>query len=450
MSGSIRHLARRFGRGVGGVGGGTDPYPLYTAFDRNELPFHTAAGSWGAQVPFQAPTPPTTTRQVTVTTTGQFNTEAAVAGTEVTVGADFAESSIVTINANDVDVIVPSGRSIGGLIFASHGGTGRSRMRVRKATVDTRGGRVGEMRSASVATGQNTDIIIDSIDVNGCGDFGNAAENNMAFYLSGNTGQMALRVFIHNVRAISGQATGFFHADHMLIANCSIRASGVDRTTADRAEGWAYRGGGTPSVIVDSQIETTRYHVLRPNTHGLANEYFYIARTVLMNLSESKIGWLGNRLATPSTDEYWWAAWVKDCTIYSGADSTCNGSGGTDSQLFSLNSCTYSRITGNTIYSGGTGNAKTWALSNLTSERNTAISNANASSLMISVGRAPLPADAHSSDADLATNTFSTLTGRPSWGSAGDPTAVPLPNSWTVDDDNLDGFGGAPICDNVW
>jgi hypothetical protein len=420
--------------------GAADPYPLYTSFDRNELPFHTAAGSWGAQVPFEAPTPPTTTRSVTVNTTGEFNTEAAVAGTAVTVGTSFSESSLVTVNANDVDVIVPNGISIGGIMIGTFNGTARARIRVRKATADSRGGRIGEYRVQTCASGEHTDLIVDSVDNNGAGSFGNSAEDNMAFVLNGS------RVFIHNVRALCGQALGFQDAKHVLIALCSLRSSAVDRTTANRNEGWCIRGHGSPLVIVDSHLETTRYHVIRPNTYDNDNEYFYIARSKLVNLSESKIGWLGNKVADPAFG-FWWGSWVKDCEIYSAATSTCSSEGGTESQVLSLSTCTYSRITGNTFYSGGTGNNITWAQSNLTSERNASITAANADSTLSSRGRVPLPSDAHSSDSDLATNTFSTLTGRPSWGGAGDPTGITLPNSWTLNNSNTD---GDPTCAAVW
>lgn len=428
--------------------GATAPYPLYTSFDRNELPFHTASGSWGAQVPLEAPTPPTTTRQVTVTTTGQFGTEAAVAGTEITIGADFSESSLVGINASDIDVILPAGRSIGGLMLGGSGSPGCSRVRIRKAPGDTRGGRMGQFRIQPAITTPWTDVILDGIDMNGSGAYGGASEKNMCLYLD-DTGLQPTRMFIHNVRGICGQALGFLQIDHLMIALCSFRASAVSRTTAERNEGWCIRGHGSPMVIVDSALETTRYHTVRPNTANAPNEYFYCARTQIVNLSESKIGWLGNKLSSPAFG-YWWGAWVLDCDIYSAATATCVSDEGTDSALLSVTTTTYSRIMNNRVYSGGTGNSITWSGSNLTSERNSAISAQNANSTLEGLGRVPLPSDAHSSDADLATNTFHTLTGRPAWGGAGDPTEVPLPNGWTLDNDNDDDYGGAPTCAAVW
>jgi hypothetical protein len=422
----------------------SDPYPLYPSFDRNELPFHTGAGSWGAQVPFEAPDEPTTTTAVTVTTVSGFNTAAATNGTQITIGAGFPAgfNDVLTINANDIDVIVPNGRSTSGISISSYLGTGRQRIRIRKADADERGGTIGQLRVWQLSSGSTTDLIIDSIDVNGEGNFGGAAENNMAFVFN----DSQERIFIHNVRALCGQALGFMQANHIMIAASSLRSSAVDRTTASRNEGWCYRGHGTPVVIVDSHLETTRYHVFRPNTNNVDNEYLYVKNTKLVNLSESKIGWLGNRLADPSFG-YWRGAWVTGCEIYSAADSTCAGGGGTESQVLSLSTCTYSRITNNTIYSGGTGNAITWALSNLTSERNSAISSANADTTLVGTGRAPLPSDAHSSDTELATNTFSTLTAKPAWGGAGDPTGITLPNGWTLNNDNTD---GSPTCAAVW
>jgi len=431
-------------------GGGTDPYPLYASLDRNELPFHTAAGSWGAQVPLQAPTPPTTTRNVTVTTAGGFYTEAGVDGTQITIGADISDSSadLLAIRGSDIDVILPAGRTIGGIMLGQYFSAGGSRVRIRKADGDTRGGRMGQFRIQPTTGTAWTDIIIDGVDSNGAGDFGNAAESNMGVYLD-DSGVIPQRVFIHNVRALSPQAMGFFQANHLVIAACSFRASAVDRGTATRNEGWCIRGHGTPFVIVDSHLETTRYHTIRPNTNDASNEYFFIARTNIVNLTEGKMGWLGNKLTDPAWGFYW-GAWVKDCNFYSSATSTCSSGGGTDSALLSLLSCSYSRITGNTFYSGGTGNAITWTSTNLTNERNEAITTGNADSTLVSRGRAPLPADAHSSDVNLATNSFATLTGRPSWGGAGDPTGITLPNGWTLDNNCDDNYGGAPTCAAVW
>lgn len=439
----------RPGRGPVAGGAGTDPYPLYPAFDRNELPFHTASGSWGAQVPFEAPSPPVTTRQVTVTTTGDFDTEAAVDGTEITIGASFATSSTIHIKANDIDVILPNAYSTGGITIGDFNVAGKARIRIRRPTGEARGGRTGQIRSIGTGTGggYHSDIIIDGVDNNGQSNFGGPDEDNNCFYLGAHT-PAHRRIFIHNVRGLCGSHLGYMDFNHTLIANCSLRSSAVNRTTSGDAEGWGIRGYGTPLVIVDSHLETTRYHVIRPNTWNNDNEYFYLARSKIVNLSEGKIGWLGLKLTDPAWGFYW-GAWVIDCDIYAGADSTCNSSGDDGEPFLSYN-CTYTRIKNNRFYVGGTANVITWDVTDMTTDRNAAISVCNADATLVSNGRAPLPSDAQSSDADLATNTFYTLTGRPSWGGCGDPTGITLPNGWSLDNGNTDGAYGSDICAAIW
>lgn len=61
------------------------------------------------------PADPVTTRQVTVNSASEFNTEAAIAGTEITVGSSFPGD--VEIRADDIDVIMPNNLSIDGSLW---------------------------------------------------------------------------------------------------------------------------------------------------------------------------------------------------------------------------------------------------------------------------------------------------------------------------------------------
>ena len=61
---------------------------------------------------FSYPADPVTTRDVTVNTASEFNTEAAVAGTRITVGSSFTGN--VVIAANDIDVVMDNGLTISG------------------------------------------------------------------------------------------------------------------------------------------------------------------------------------------------------------------------------------------------------------------------------------------------------------------------------------------------
>ena len=61
---------------------------------------------------YSTPADPVTTRQVTVTSASQFNSEAATNGTEITINSSF--SGNVTITGNDIDVIMSNGATITG------------------------------------------------------------------------------------------------------------------------------------------------------------------------------------------------------------------------------------------------------------------------------------------------------------------------------------------------
>ena len=87
-------------------------YPHYSALNLNDIPWHTAAGGWGPQVRLEAPALPVTTRSVTVNSRTEFNSAASVAGTRITVATGWPGNTVATINANDIDVIIPAGVAI--------------------------------------------------------------------------------------------------------------------------------------------------------------------------------------------------------------------------------------------------------------------------------------------------------------------------------------------------
>lgn len=343
---------------------------------------------------------------------------------------------MVTIRGDDIDVIVPSGIAIGGIRVGDSSGypvqINPSRVRIRGSTDGSRGGRVGQIRGQCIAPDIATDLIVDGVDINGDGAFG-AGESDQGF--RGNF----IRAFIYNVRGISA---GYFSQtgwQNVVFANCTFFAGAATRAAVGYVEGWGFRDPTGQIYFIDCDIQTTRYHVLRPYTYDTDSEYLFVKNCRIINLSEGKMIWAGNRLSEPAFG-YWWAAVIEGNSLYSGRDSGCSNG---DAQLISLNSCTYSRIKNNTIYQQGTGNIENWDVTDLQAERDLAISVANADTTLVSRGRAPLPSDAHSSNADLNTNTFSTLTGHPGWRGPGDPRDVPLPSGYTL----AEGEGSCPA---IW
>lgn len=92
----------------GGVGGGEPPVepPSGEPYDL------TAGGTRTIPFDHQWPTAPTTTRSVTVTSASQFNSEAAIDGTQITVGSSF--SGAISILGNDIDIVMSNAFTITG------------------------------------------------------------------------------------------------------------------------------------------------------------------------------------------------------------------------------------------------------------------------------------------------------------------------------------------------
>jgi hypothetical protein len=378
-----------------------DPYPWHTSFNRQDAPWHIGSGSWGAQVEIDAPAAPVTTRQVTVHTQANFNTEAAVDGTEITIGTGWSTGATVT--GSDIDIIVPAGITI------SHIQLGAwpyevpvDRLRVRGTTLgEHSGGRVGQFRDFELAS----DIIIDGVDINNASGF-STAETNACFRCYGT------RYFIGNVRGISAGALWLGGAKHVFIANSNFYHGGATRAQVGVAEGWGFRNTGGPFTIVDSQIAGTRYHNVRMQSVGGSGELFFTTGTDYMALAEGPCAWLWNNLnQSPLANGQ--GAIVRACRIYGYSHAGC----GLSHEL-TANNCNYSRVEHNTFYSGGAVNYTQGYLD----ARQAAGGTAGA-----------LAGEGGAGDHNWSVgNMFAALTAFPAWGGPGDPTSIPLPGGLTL------------------
>ncbi len=369
-----------------------DPYPLYPSFDRSTVPWHTASGGWGPQVVIQAPTLPTTTRSVTVNTTGQFNTEAAVSGTQITIGTSFSGASVVSITASDIDVIIPSGRVIGAIQIGSFGGsTPYARIRIRGSTPGSHsGGRMGQLRSQNAA-GTTTDVVLDGIDLNGDSSYG-GGETNQAFRCDIN------RMAVLNCRVISAGYIWLGATSHLFIGNSNFYHGAAARASVGYVEGWGIRNQKGPMTIVDSRIQGTRYANVRAQAIGNADEVLYIGNTLLVNVAEGQTLWAWEDLQGGTTFQGE-GVLMENSAIYTHTATGCNV-GGADIRTSDV---TWAEIKNNTFY--GAGNSVF---------TQTTINNAIKGG---GVGTG---------------NTFNTLTTVPAWAGPGDPTLVPLPSGLTL------------------
>jgi hypothetical protein len=382
---------------VAGCGGGSSEasaepipvassYPLYPSLDLAAIPWHTAAGPWGAQVPLQAPALPVTTRQVSVSTPQAFNQAAAVAGTQITVTAGWAGNSMVSINASDVDVILPAGVAIGAVeIGAWPRTTPIAKVRIRGSTPGTHsGGRMGQFRAAPGAAGIYTDVVIDGIDLNGDSSLG-GGETNQAFRVD------VTRMAVLNSRVIAAGYTWLGSARHVVIANSNFYHGGATRAATGFAEGWGIRNTGGPFTVVDSRIQGTRYHNIRTQSVGGSGELLYIGRSTLVGVAEGRTAWMWNNL----NNGPWFGqgAIVEGNSIYTYAAAGC----GFGAEISSAN-VTWSRVANNRFFGGGT-------------------------AVFGSVS---------ANSGGTEGNTFAALGSLPAWSGPGDPRQVPLPNGMAV------------------
>lgn len=369
-------------------------YPWYPGFDLQSVPWHSASGAWGSQVRLEAPAAPSTTRAVTVRTIQEFDAAAAVPRTQITVAASWAGNSVATIDASDVDVIIPRGVSIGAIQLGAYPRTRTlSRIRIRGTTPGVHsGGRMGQYRDYELAT----DVIIDGIDLNGDSPWP-GAESNTAFRPS------ATRLAILNVRAIAAGPLWLGGARHVFIGNSNLFHGAAGRDAVGFIEGWGIRNAGGPITIVDSRIQGTRYHNLRPQSAGTAGELLYATRSSFVAMAEGRTAWLWNNINSGQWSGQ--GAFFERNDFYTYSAPGCWAGFEIDSR-----DSIWVRISDNRFFGGGNATASAGYLSNV------------------------------SKGGGAERNTFLPLESFPAWAGPGDPRQIPLPNGMSV----ISGEGQCP------
>lgn len=374
---------------------GGDPYAL-TAEELALIPWHSSSGAWGDAVPIVPPTAPTTTRQVTVSNQSEFQTESAVEGTEITIDTSISESTHLAILADNIDVIVPPGVSVG-MFNSGAGFPSRSGIRIRGTTPGSHsGGRVGRVYL------NVDDLILDGIDMNSAGNFGGSDGLN-SLVISG------ARHGIYNCRIVSANYLHQGSSTGLIIKNSNLYASAWTRAQCDTVlgsgeaanqGGWAIRFGGGPLTILNSDIRTTRYHTLRTGSStGLAGQLMYIGNSRLVESAEGKLGWIFRDVsesgAGPANGFI-----MENSELYGHSD--CGGFAEFSIYNFGGDPCLYSRVRNNDWFSS----VVTYNQSLLNTE------------------------DARTGDHDWSVgNTFSAWSAWPDYdmNSTGSPEGIPLP-----------------------
>jgi len=364
-----------------------EPYRWFPRLDLARIPFHVAAGPWGARMPITAPAPPVVTRRITVATGADLAREALVPGSEITVTASIATQVVLFGNVTDLDLVVPPGVTLQSVIVGrAVPGSVNRRVRIRGSTPGMHsGGVIGTITFFSDAA----DLIIDGVDLNGA----DGAMNGLAWYLATTNGA---RVAIVNVRAhasasisLNGDVTDLVVAGSNLVSGARSRAdNGIP-------EGWGLRAGRR-IVVFGNRIEGNRYHRVRVHPGADPTEYAWLADNIFVDPHEARIA---SAFALPSSTTPWDGFWAECNTIY----AYSNPMTGCLGHSFEAPAATYARLTNNTHFGTITVDAQR--------------------------ARVAMSMGSHDYTTD---NTYAPWRAPPAWGPPGDPRQIPLPRPATV------------------
>ncbi len=394
------------GGAIGGTGGATggngglivpcalpaptvnDPYALYPALNLARVPFHAGAGTWGPQLSMEAPALPVTTRTVTVNSAAELEIEGLVPGSEVIVGTSFSEQVVLFGDVRDLDLVVPSGISVGQIIIGRYTPPSTTeRVRIRGTVpMSHSGGRLGSLEFFSDPT---TDVIIDGVDLNGEDLGGGKGLYHFA--------RPTNRVAVVNVRGHSVEMGGL-HGDinNLVVAGSNFFTGARPREVAGTLPGWTMRGGDRV-IVFRSYVGGTRYHRVRVHPALGITQYTWLGENLFYDPNEARIASAMNIGGTPPGAMYA-AIWAQCNLVY--AYSTCM------SPSFEGPAASFAELSHNTLYGS--------------------ITQAIQTSLQAS----------HGANHDYLTgNTFNAWEAPPPYPYPGDPRDIPLPVDDPSDDD---------------
>lgn len=331
--------------GGGGGGGGScaEPYEWYPALCLDDIPFHTGAGAWGSQLAIETPAAPTTTRNVSVSTCGGLQTEAATNGSRITITGNFGDCG-VNFSLTDIDIVINSGVRIGSLVLGENGSGVLTRVRVRGPTVGTYSG--GSAAALQWLGTSANDIIVDGIGVSGPGSY--------IFYPEDNTDRMA----VVNICAYSGNSFAFSSGQHVVWAgnNIANNFTGSGSGGYDSGARWGIRGdSASPQIVFHSRLQNVganddvAYHRFRAAPWPpLGTQYIWFAQNTVIDSSEAR-GVYGGRVGGSGPTDRITAYWAIDSTAYLRALTSSGGAW--TAQSWDLEHVeNYARATGVTFY----------------------------------------------------------------------------------------------------
>ncbi len=358
-----------------------EPYRWYPALDLARIPFHTADGPWGPRAPIAAPAPPVTRRTVHVTSASRLASEALIPGTSIVVDADYIGPTMVFGNVADLEIVVPRGRTVAGLMIGSYNPSSTTRrVRIRGTTPGQHsGGLIGHIVFYSNPA---TDLIIDGVDLNGNDGQGGGLLLQLSW-------PNAERVAVVNVRGHGVGAAFLGGGNDIVFAGNRILSAARPGEVNGWAEGWGIRSVGDRIVVYDNRIEGTRYHRVRVHPEPGKQQYAWVANNTFVDPREARI-FAAVDMSGRSPLSYSTGVWAVCNRVY--AHSSCISSS------FDGQHAIYSRLTSNTFFG---------SITEVVQRQFQAI---------------------HGPGRDyLSGNKYFAWQAPPAWDAPGDPTAVPLP-----------------------
>lgn len=288
------------------VAGGTDPFPLYTAFDRNTVPPHTASGDWGTQRVIVAPTQPSGMTSASVANMAELESALTAGSRNITLTADINNGEYHYL----VDASISNCRiNLNGHLLKSVAfGNGFS------STVGERLEIVGPGKCGQISwNGAWSDVIVRDLEAFGPG-LQDGVGDVHAFGYSETTQEITRIAFI-NVYAACGSEFWIGTSRDLYVFNCNI-TTGLITPRPVNDEAWGFRNAINSkgyTIYVDCIIEGVRFHRIRQHG-GSEDMYTFIDRCEFRDAVESRIYERSMHSGIGTLGYH--AVWARNITIY--------------------------------------------------------------------------------------------------------------------------------------
>lgn len=363
------------------------------------VPWDGGSGNYGAQHQYTPHTTPTTNRTVYVSNESEFETEAAVSGSQIIFDANIAESVVLNVGSGNLNIIIPQEFGVGAIqLNAAY-----DNIRIGGPTSCSHSG--GKMNTFWGAGGN---ITLDGIDIVGYKSDGGDEVYRQCVRFDNATGSLAI-VHVRMLCPLAG--VNFGDNSELFCQNSNIMAGAANDSLTPGAGQWALRWESGPVYSINCDWRNDHYATMRLATiTGVSLEYFFSTQSTFVNYAEYRTFWIWHD--ANSNGDGPGDGFVSNTDVFAGFSDgiscdaggpmldTDNTGGGAD--------VTYSRVSNATAYSAGT--------------PTTVVSQSSFNTQ-----------DARSSDGDWTSgNTFPTWSADLAWDSdPGDPTLLTMPNGTT-------------------